>query len=92
MMVPDADDDLGKHLMHPAISKAQLKIFFAEYEFIAATLGDDAFYALPEPVTPAPFRVDRFSAEELTIINAYDADEMGDAKKDLIRVENASRA
>jgi hypothetical protein len=95
MMVPDADDDdFVKHLMHPAISKAQLKTFFAEYQFIADTLGDEEFYALPGPVIAAPFKVKPFSTEELAIINAYDPNEMSDSTRDLglLRVDKVSRA
>jgi hypothetical protein len=92
MMVPDVEADFVKQLMHPAISKAQLKTFFAKYEFVVDTLGDEEFYALPEPVTPAPFKVARFSAEELGIINAYDPVGMGMRRKDLIQVDNSNRA
>jgi hypothetical protein len=95
MMVPDVDDDdFVKHLTHPIISKAQLKTFFAEYQFIADILGDAEFYVLPEPVTPARFKVKRFSTEELAIINAYDPNEMNVAKRELelLRVDKASHA
>jgi hypothetical protein len=79
------DDAFSEHLMHPAISKAQLQRFFAEYQFAANVLGDESLYALPQVMRPAEFQMKPFSPEELSIIAAYDehSKEMNDPKKGL---------
>jgi hypothetical protein len=83
---PCADDDeFCEHLMHPQISKVQLKRFFSEYQFAANVLGDESFCALPKVVCPAEFQMKPFSPEELSIIVAYGehSNEMNDPKKGL---------
>jgi hypothetical protein len=64
-------DSFLKHLIHPAMSKVQLKKFFSEYAFVTDVIGDDNFYDLPERVIPARFEVKPFSHEELSVIGAY---------------------
>jgi len=86
MKPPCADDDgFCEHLMHPPISKVQLKRFFSEYQFAANVLGDESFCALPQVVHPAEFQMKPFSTEELSLIAAYPehAKEMNDPKKGL---------
>jgi hypothetical protein len=86
-MKPPCANDAGfcEHLMHPHISKAQLKRFFSEYQFAADVLGDESFCTLPQVVRPAEFQMKPFSAEELSIIAAYEEDSktMNDPKKGL---------
>jgi hypothetical protein len=86
MMPPGASaEDFTRKLLHPLISKARLKRFFSEYQFVADVLEDEDFYRLPAIVTPSSFNVNQFSTDELAIIKAYDnhAHEMADPKKGL---------
>jgi hypothetical protein len=80
-----SDEDFTRKLLHPQMSKARLKQFFSEYQFVADTLGDEELYALPARVRSASYNVEPFSTEELAIIKAYDShsDEMSDPKKGL---------
>lgn len=84
MMPPRVhSDDFLQHLLHPAITKSQLKRLFSEYQFVSNALGDEKCYTLPVPVTPASFQVSHFSIKELSVISAYDPNfkEMNDPKK-----------
>ena len=69
-----SDEDFTRKLLHPQMSKARLKQFFSEYQFVADTLGDDDLFTLPAGVKSGSFNVDAFSTEEQAIIQAYDTD------------------
>jgi hypothetical protein len=69
-----SDEDFTRKLLHPQMSKARLKQFFSEYQFVADTLGDEELYTLPAGVKSGSFNVDAFSTEEQAIIQAYDTD------------------